>query len=193
MTNSGLVAPVIAGLAAGIAFIIIFSFFSAPGNPPPPLNRNDRVVMTIANLKDAYRAGEPISFSVYTKGASGNLCNNPQISAVIISLEEGKPAWSTPPSFQTTMGCGIIQGIDREWRFGYKGEEMPYQSAFTFDKKYDNEIRIEKAGQYKLVAVFDGYTVEKEFVVSASSGNSISSATLPQGTIIGVQINDKGG
>ncbi|MEO9296208.1 MAG: hypothetical protein ABI347_11505 [Nitrososphaera sp.] len=185
--------PVAAGLAAGITFVALFSLFSIPQGSWTLLNKNEFIAIEIKGLKDTYRLNEPISFSIYVKGASRGLCNNPQATAVIVSLATGKPVWSTPlPTFQTAMLCNV-QEIDREWRFGYEGEELPYQSALTYDeKKYDNLIAVDKAGQYRLIASFDGQTAEKEFfgVIGATSGKTITTAQAPDGAIQ-LQIEDK--
>ena len=85
-------APAIAGLAAGIAFVMVFSLYSVPGDSWTPLNKNERIVMEIGNLKDTYRVNEPISFSIYVKGASANLCNDPKATVVIVSPENRRPA-----------------------------------------------------------------------------------------------------
>ena len=179
MIGSGVAAPVVAGLTTGIVFVVIFSLFSAPRDLGTPLNRNEHIAMEIENLKEPYRAGEPISFSVHVGGTSADLCNDPQVTAAIVGLDKDKPSWSTPPAFQTGMGCRV-QGIDREWRFGYEGEELPYQSALMYDEKRPNYIAIEEADQYKLVAGFDRHVVEKEFaVISPISGKTITAEKVP--------------
>lgn len=67
-------------------------------------------------------------------------------TAVTVSQKNRKPVWSTPSTLQTTMGCGSVQGINMEWRFRYEGEELPYQSALTYDEKYHNHIAIDQVG-----------------------------------------------
>lgn len=87
------------------------------------------------------------------------------------------------------MGCRV-QEVDREWRFGYEGEELPYQSAL-YDERLPNHIAIEEAGQYKLVAGFDGHFVEKEFsVISATSGKTITAEKVLEGAAVQVQMSD---
>ena len=164
----GRAAPVIAGLVAGIAFLVVFSNLADSLST----TKNDQtgpavqafVILTVNDLKDTYEAGEPISFTLITKGASNNICNYPKPSVQIIGIDEKNGVWSTPPTFQTSMGCPI-QPFRNEWRFGYGGEELPFQSAFPHDKRYENNIAIEEAGRYKIIATFDNHGTEKEFTV----------------------------
>jgi hypothetical protein len=171
--------PVVAGLAIGIMFVSVmfFSLYASPvpANSGSPLRNSDddHIVIMIENLKDTYRASEPVSFSVNTKGVSGNLCNHPEPSVIITDIDEDKVAWSTPPTFQIVMGCGNIQGIDREWRFGYAGEELPFQSSLSFDHEYGNSIAFEKAGLYRIMATFEDNVVEKEFAVVSRSDSGM--------------------
>lgn len=193
--DSESVLPVAVGLASGIAFVVMFSVYSNStfDSLEAKIIKNDQIVMAIHNLRDAYRTNEPISFSVITKGISGNLCNYPEPSLVIVSVDEGKHVWYSPPTFQTAMRCDTIQGIDREWRFGLEGEELPYQSALSFDKKYDNRIAMQKAGLYRIIATFDDNSVDKEFtVISANTGMSVIPEKVPEGTKIEIEITDSG-
>lgn len=188
----GSLLPVVAGLGIGIT-MVIFSLHSvtAAGNLGSTISKNGQVVMTITNLKDAYRTNEPISFSVMTKGVSGNLCNFPEPSLSIVSLDDGRGFWYNPPTFQTAMRCDTLQGIDTEWRFGYEGEKLPYRSALRFDQKYDNHIAIEKPGLYAIIATFDDSTIEKVItVISSDSGMSVSNSQLPEGTFLEVNVTD---
>ena len=89
------------------------------------------------------------------------------------------------------MGCGSVQGINREWRFGYEGEELPYQSALTYDEKYHSHIAIDRAGQYRLVASFDGHIIEKELQPSAPPAAILFLLKQGQMEPAGIQINNK--
>jgi hypothetical protein len=164
----GQTAPVIAGLAAGVAFLLIFSnladSLSTTKNDQPENAVESFVIMTINDLKMTYQAGEPVSFTLITKGTSNNICNYPRPSVQIIDIYERKGVWSPPPTVQTDKGCPS-QPFYNEWRFGYSGEELPFQSAFPHDKRYENSITIEEAGRYKIIAKFDYHRTEKEFTV----------------------------
>lgn len=122
------------------------------------------VILTINDLKRTYQAGEPVSFTLITKGTSNNSCNYPRLSVHIIGIDEKEGVWGTPPTVQTSMGCPI-QPFYNEWRFGYSGEELPFKSAFIHDKRYENNITIEETGRYKIIGTFDYHRTEKEFTV----------------------------
>ncbi len=121
-------------------------------------------------MEDVYHVNEPISFTVQTKGASDNLCNDPQVNVGISNTEDATTAWSSPITFQTALLCGNIPGIDKEWRFGYQGEELPYQSALSPSPYQENSIAMERPGKYRIVAEFDEHVAEKEFQVISSDG-----------------------
>ncbi|MGI0018985.1 MAG: hypothetical protein ACREAY_00785 [Nitrososphaera sp.] len=147
---------------AGILQPCGFSFHTKNNQTEPAVQAF--VILAINDLKDTYGAGEPISFTLITKGASNNICNYPKPSIQIIGIGEKKGVWNTPPTFQTSMGCPL-QPFHNEWRFGYSGEELPFQSAFPYDGRYENSITIEEAGRYKMIATFDYHKTEKEFTV----------------------------
>lgn len=160
--GDGAVAPVAAGLAVGIAFVVLFSILATPEEPV----KSKHIEIAVDGLKDTYKAGEPMSFTVNTEGFSDNLCNYPKLHVVIVRADDQKIAWSTPPTFQTVMGCNELKGIDEDWRFGYENEELPYQSAIPHDANLENKIVMEQAGLYKIRMEFDGHEIEKEFSVA---------------------------
>ena len=187
------VLPVITGLAIGMMFVVMFSVHanSMPVNSGALSGNKDRIVMNIESLNDAYRTNGPVSFVVSAKGVSDNLCNHPEPSVAIIQVNNGKAIWNTPATVQTVMKCVNVQGIDREWRFGYDGEELPYESALGFDKKYDNNISIHESGVYRIIATFEDNVVEREFAVfSADTGMQVTSEQVPNWMIIEVVIED---
>lgn len=156
--------PVIAGLGSGVVFLLLVSGLADALSTirATPANNFAFVIMTVSGLEESYEAGEPISFTLTAKGMSRNICNYPEPSVRIIGMDN-KSVWNTPPSFQTSMLCSP-QPFYTDWRFGYEGEELPFQSALLYDRYYENKIVLE-AGSYKLVAKFEDHRIEKEFVV----------------------------
>lgn len=159
--------PVMAGLGSGVAFLLVMSGLADALSTIrlSPANEFTFVIMSLGDLEESYEAGEPISFTLTTKGMSRTIYNYPEPLVKIVSLDEGKSVWNTPPSFQTSALCTSTP-FYKEWRFGYEGEELPFQSALLHDRYYENYIAIEEAGSYKLVAKFDDHMVERDFVVS---------------------------
>jgi hypothetical protein len=174
--EASLTLVVAVGLAAGISFFLIFSTF---GNnfsfyQSRQLTYSERLDIEIQGVKDFYRVNEPISFTIQTKGNSDNLCNYPQATAVIRNSKDAIAVWSSPITFQTTLLCLNIQGIDKEWRFGYANEELPYQSALRPSPYQENNIAIAQPGTYRITAEFDEHKAEKDFQVGSSDeANSV--------------------
>src|SRR5688572_6255843 len=100
--GSSLMLVVAAGLAVGIAFVIVFSVLSSTllAYPIRHLAYHDKIGIEIADMNDVYQVNEPISFTAHTKGASDNLCNYPKATAVISNSEDLDIVWSSPPAFQ---------------------------------------------------------------------------------------------
>lgn len=165
-SNAMTTMPLIAGLAAGIAFMLLMSGLadSLSTIRASPANEFAFVIMTVDGLQESYEAGEPISFSLLTRGFSQNICNYPEPSVRISNLDSGESVWHTPPSFQTAALCPSTP-FYIDWRFGYEGEELPFQSALAYDRYYENHIAIAEAGSYRLSAKFEDHSVEKDFVV----------------------------
>jgi len=158
--------PVIAGLGSGVALLLVMSGLAGALSTirASPANEFTLVIMTMDGLQESYEAGEPISFNLVTKGFSQGICNYPKPSVRISNLDTGESVWHTPPTFQTLMLCPSTP-FYTEWRFGYEGEELPFQSAFLHDRYYENHIALGESGSYKLVARFDDRIIEKEFAV----------------------------
>lgn len=161
----GSLLPVIAGLAIGIALVVVFSIFAFGGSASEKIRR---VAIEVGDLKDTYQVGEPISFTVNANGISNNLCNHPKPHIRIVNADDGEEtAWASPSTFSTAMGCINPQGFELKWRFGYSGEELPYPSVLDY-LPYDNHIVMKKAGLYKMTVEFENLVVEREFQVTRS-------------------------
>lgn len=80
-------APVIAGLAIGIGFVVLFAvMFNAAENMP----RNS-LDISIVGLKDSYQVGETIDFTVAVKGY-GTACGYPNV--MIRNAATNATVWS---------------------------------------------------------------------------------------------------
>ena len=95
-------------------------------------------------------AGEPIIFSINAKGVLDNACNDSTPSVVMRDESSGKTIyWPQPFGLSTAIKCPAEE-IDREWTFGERTGE---------------EIVLDKAGQYAVIASYEGTNIEKKFSV----------------------------
>lgn len=164
--DNKMLVPVIAGLGSGIVLLLLMASLAdvLPTTKVDDVSETTFVVMSVLDLKQSYNVEEPISFTLVTEGVSRTICNHPKPLVQIVSSDKGESVWYTPPSFQTLMLCNP-QPFHSEWRFGYEGEELPFQSALANDKYYENVIVMEVPGDYILVTEFDDHRLEKEFTV----------------------------
>lgn len=140
--------PVIAGLAAGVAFVVVFSMLAGPS--PAAVLETKHIRLTIDDLQSTYKSGELIVFSVTAKGVLDNACNLGNPSVVMRDESSGKTIyWPHPFALSTALQCQTEE-IDREWTFGDKA---------------DKEIILDKAGQYSVIASYGDARVEKKFSV----------------------------
>lgn len=148
MGNSGASVPAIAGLAAGIAFVVAFSMLSGP--PLSSALETRRIDLAIEGLRDAYPLGERVVFSVTAKGILDNACNRSSPSVVMRDEGTGRTIyWPHPFGFSTAMRCAT-DGIDRGWTFG---------------EDVDKEIILEKPGRYSVIVSYEGSRIEKQFSI----------------------------
>lgn len=141
---------VIAGFAAGIAFVAAFSIeFS--GSTLALTKDHNEINLTLEGIRDTYRPGERIIFSVSANGISDNACN---VGSPNVSIHGGSNAstvnWPLSFGFSTALMCGESETLDKKWTFG----------------EAENEIALDAAGTYTIVASIEGTTIEKKFVVT---------------------------
>ena len=150
MDNSGK-SPVIAGLAAGIAFVAVFSFVFSDSSLAVTKGNNE-INLTIDGIRSSYRPGDQIVFGVSAKGLSDNACNigSPGVS-IHGGSDEEKINWPISFAFYTAMMCGGSEYLDKKWIFGDEPEDA---------------IVLDTAGQYTLVVSIEDITAERKFVVT---------------------------
>jgi hypothetical protein len=148
------IAPVIVGLAVGIAFVVLFaSMFSAAN---PMIQRSYYAKVSILGMRDVYQAGEKINFSIRAHGYS-QICGAPAIT--IVNMDDPNKVIN-PVDLIIDYNCDPTPGFfDITWKL----EEIGVTHDITFE-----------SGHYKVVARYIE-TVEKEFdVIPISSGNGSS-------------------
>ncbi|MGI0048764.1 MAG: hypothetical protein ACREAW_04420 [Nitrososphaera sp.] len=157
MSNSAI--PVIAGLAVGVAFIMLFaSVFAAVD---PVTGKRYHLYVSIDGLEDSYGIGERIEFVVTARGYD-HLCGFPNID--IVNADSGERAY-TIQSFWLGVCDMEPRDVDEVWNL----EDMGASEG----------IIIREGGNYKLMARYGEKTLEKEFSVTS---NSIEVISLQKGS-----------
>jgi hypothetical protein len=140
-------APVIAGLAAGIGFVVLFAVMF---NIVETMPRNSLDV-AIAGLKDSYSIREAIDFTVTVKGY-GISCGNPNV--LIKNASNNATVWSADRIALVLCDPDPdLHDVDIVWKPEDWGE-FP--------------IAINEPGSYIVQAEFDNTIVTKEFVVAST-------------------------
>jgi hypothetical protein len=147
---------VVSGLIIGGAFVVVFSIVFSASSFAPAQAHNE-INLAIEGMKSTYKSGEQIVFSVSAKGISDNACNIAYPGVSIHGGGEEKINWPISFGFNTAMGCGGPESLDKEWMFG--GEPK-------------NEIVLDTPGSYILVVSVEDTTIEKQFVVTGDTSVS---------------------
>lgn len=164
-------APVISGLAVGVAFIILLSF--SFNTVDSELMKGRHLDVSVEGLKDRYAIGDTIDFVVKARGVD-ILCGYP--SAKIVDADTGKERYLIN-LFSIILCDPGVRNVNEVWTL----EEMGAANPITMDK----------IGNYKIFVHYDGRIIEKEFdVISANSGNSVSSEQVPDGQVIEVDVHN---
>ena len=154
----GVTIPVIAGLSSGIAMIIVFALiFGPPASPtdaptiaPTVLEPTYHVNLTIVGMKDSYRVGGPISFTLRVNGY-GYYCQSPNAA-----IWNASSAFASIPIWRSGLPILLCQS--------------PQTTNHIVDDNYswglDRNITIEEPGRYVLGArIASDPAVQKEFTV----------------------------
>ena len=129
--------PVIVGLGAGIALIVIFA------SAPNPLH------LTIEGMKESYRVNEPITFTLRVSGY-GQYCQSPNAAI-----------WNASSSFASVplWRSGLPSVLCPPY-------QQPHFVDDRYSWRQDRSAVIDKSGEYIFGAnVGSEPTVQKEFAV----------------------------
>src|SRR5581483_2370728 len=103
--SSNLTAPVIAGLAVGVGFIVMFAVVAnssfASTSSTFHVSRYPSMSLTIDSLKEKYNAGEPIDFTLNAHGYGPDCPEAPSITIRDNSIDQ--VVWFYDPI--NLMGC----------------------------------------------------------------------------------------
>ena len=152
MMDKGAMTPAIAGLAVGIALVVVFSIVFA--SPSSDIMKGDyEINLAIGGMKSTYKSGEHIVVSISAKGISDNACNIGSPSVYMRDESNGGRIiyWPNPFGFSYALGCNGSDPIDKTWTYGDDAE---------------SEIVLDKAGSYTVIASLEDATIEKQFVVT---------------------------
>jgi hypothetical protein len=163
-----LAVPVIAGLAVGILFIIIFAFSSGsiPNSAMSTIPNN--LNLSIAGLKESYHAGEPITFTLRVTGY-GDCYQTPNAAIWNASSAfASSPVWkSGTPAFTCDSGSQFVHFINDTYHWG---EDRNVTVATTGNYVFGARIGVNPA-------------IQEEFTVHTSDsaiGNVPSSVKCDQ-------------
>ena len=148
--------PVIAGLAVGIAFVLLLSFNTpAFHDTLVGTTRTGDLTITLAGLQDEYRLDEPLNFTVNYKG-DGFWCYGP--TARILDANSGEITYDNPAQYNFAITC--IMDYPREYT----------DITWTlYDlMRPDTPVLIGKPGHYRLEVEGEGVLLEKDFIVNDS-------------------------
>ena len=145
MSDNSQAIPVAAGLAIGIAFIVLFAFsFNTVDRNFG--NLGDYLHVSVDGLKGNYQVGEAMNFTVKAKGYA-ECSSHP--TARIINTDSNDTVYNI---FQLTV-C-------------FSDEARPIDETWTLkDMGAVVDIILEESGNYKAAVHYGGETIEKEFIV----------------------------
>jgi len=152
-----------AGLAVGIAFVLLFSFLIPIGDvfmqsrTPDPEYYYPLLQLSIAGVSDAYFAGEGIDFAVAQKAGG---CAMPDL-IMIRDLERGNTVWMyNRTESGSLLSCPVIT------------DPADFGQAWNSIDHTELPLVINQTGTYEVVARHLFKTVHKEFKVMASNGST---------------------
>ncbi len=141
--------PVIAGLAVGIAVVVLFALLFGGANSIA--QRKFPIDISIDGLNDRYSVAESIDFTIRATGY-GIMCGYPNVK--IIDLDRGGEIILSLPEGVILVLCdpdANNNSDDRTWTLAELGATSP--------------VTINKVGHYKIIADFDSKATEKYFIV----------------------------
>ncbi|HEX9678387.1 hypothetical protein [Nitrososphaera sp.] len=147
--GNGIGIPVIAGLVIGIAFVLLFSFYSAPFRDIVTGTTKSGISVSLADLKDQHALNEPLNFTVTAKGR-GALCDDP--TAKILNADSGEVAYDIP-HVEVIYEC-LSDPVDIDITWTLRDIMYPY-----------SPVLIGESGHYILEVELGGVVLKKDFII----------------------------
>lgn len=150
--NSDSVAPFVAGLAIGIAFVALFGLILSPSFP---IQKAAAVDLSIVS-QERYVVGDELNMMVRVRGSAGS-CAYPH--ATITNANTGETVWD---SGTTLIICDPDQTrspVNIDWELG---KSFRQNGNLRIDS---NPVVIKQAGTYIISAQFDSYETSRSIEV----------------------------
>lgn len=155
MSDNNVSAPVVAGLAVGILFVVLFAsvFNSSEKNATTTTVTKNGIKISLNGLKSRYSASESLYFTVTAKGY-GSICS--PVIARIVDMDS--------------------QGGKEVFHFGKKGASPCSQLNHNINETWTLHDIMSDAyapflvhllygsGHYKLIVEYAGATLEEDFI-----------------------------
>jgi hypothetical protein len=145
----GIGIAVIAGLVIGIAFLLLFSLYSATLRGPVTGLTITGISVSLKDLKDRYALSEPLNFTVSAKGR-GTLCDSPTVR--ILDARTAEVAYDFP-NLDVVYECSP-EPVDHDitWRL------RDMMDQYT-------PVLIGQSGHYVLEIELGGVELKKGFTI----------------------------
>jgi hypothetical protein len=157
LLRDSIAVPVIAGLAVGMAFILLMSFYTyittSFRDTLTGVTITGDLTITLAGVKDEYALNEPLNFTVNYKG-DGFWCRGP--TARVLDANSGEIAYDNPRQYNFAITC-----IDEQPR-----EYIDITWTFNDVVLSDTPVLIGKPGHYRVEVKGGGVLLEKDFIIN---------------------------
>lgn len=149
--GNGIATAVIAGLAVGIAFVLLFSFYSSLSQDTVTgTTKSGGINISLSGMKDRYSTSEPLNFTITGRG-HGLICGFDP-AAKIVDARSGGLVYEVP-TLDLIYEC-LPEPRDHDI------------TVSLYDFMYPPEpVVIGESGHYRLIIEVEGVVLQKDFVV----------------------------
>lgn len=149
--DNGIAVSAIAGLAIGIAFVLLFSFYSSTFQDiVTGTTKSGGINISLSGMKDQYSTVEPLNFTITAKG-HGLICGFDP-TAKIVDVQSGKLVYEVP-TLDVIYEC-LPQPVDVD----ITGTLYDFMDPSA-------PVIIGESGHYRLLVEVEGVMLQKDFVV----------------------------
>lgn len=153
--GGGTASAIMAGLAAGIAFVAVFSFVVEGSSmnvlPSSNFSKEPYLEVTLAGIKQKYSAGEPVNFVLEVRRFGASCLADPQI--ITLKNPSGYEVWRREAA--GLLGCGDPDQLTRQ----------EARQVWNSTENLGSPLKVNGTGNYSLVVSYDGGMMERRFKV----------------------------